>query len=75
MSSTGAKGSTQTNKKFKKGFKTKEQRKPKVALVWCTGLSGVPPDSVRCTWKNQLELLSFGFLEIALRYNSPDCPV
>jgi hypothetical protein len=24
---------------------------------------------------NPLELLSFGFLEVALRYNSPDCPV
>jgi hypothetical protein len=26
----------------KKGFKTKEQRKPKAALVWRTGLSGAP---------------------------------
>jgi hypothetical protein len=49
--------------------------KPKTALVWRTGLSGVPSDSVRCTRVNPLELLSFGFLEMPLRYNSPDCPV
>jgi hypothetical protein len=44
----------------KKGFKTKEQSIPKVALVWRTGLSGGPPDSVRCTRKDQLKLASFG---------------
>jgi hypothetical protein len=43
------KGSKQTNKKIKLGFKFKEQKKPKCALVWRTGLSGVPPDSVRGT--------------------------
>jgi hypothetical protein len=57
----------------RKGSNKKEQKKPKAALVWCTGLSGVPPDSVRCTRVNPLELLSFGFLEMALRYNWPDC--
>jgi hypothetical protein len=35
----------------------------------------VPPDSVRCSRVNQLELATFGFLEMPLRYNSPDCPV
>jgi hypothetical protein len=35
----------------------------------------VPPDSVRCTRVDQLQLATFGFLEKALRYNSPDCPV
>jgi hypothetical protein len=35
----------------------------------------VPPDSVRCTRVDQLELATFGFLEKPLRYNSPDCPV
>jgi hypothetical protein len=35
----------------------------------------VPPDSVRCTRENHSELLSFGFLENALRYNSPEYPV
>jgi hypothetical protein len=57
------------------GSKRKEQKKPKVALVWRTGLSGVPPDSVRCTRVDQLELTTFGFLEKPLHYNSPDCPV
>jgi hypothetical protein len=52
-----------------------EQKKLKATLVWRTGLSGVPPDSVWCTKEINSELLSFGFLEILLRYNSPDCPV
>jgi hypothetical protein len=61
--STGAKGSTQTNQKNKLGLKRKEQkRKPKAALVWRTGPSGAPPDSVRCTRVNQLELFTFRFL-------------
>jgi hypothetical protein len=60
MSSTGAKGSQQTNKKTKKGFKLKEQKQPKCALVWRTGLSGVPPDSVRCTKEPNSKLATFG---------------
>jgi hypothetical protein len=47
----------------KKGFKTKEQSIPKAALVWRTELSGVPPDSVRCTREITSELASFGNLE------------
>ncbi|KAL5660804.1 hypothetical protein ACJX0J_027929, partial [Zea mays] len=35
-------------------FKFKEQKKPKSALAWHTGLSSVPPDSVRCTRTVQL---------------------
>jgi hypothetical protein len=35
----------------------------------------VPPDSVRCTRVDQLELATFEFLEMPLHYNSPDCPV
>ena len=35
----------------------------------------MPPDSVRCTRVDQLKLATFGFLEMPLRYNSPDCPV
>jgi hypothetical protein len=58
-----------------KGSKGKEQKKPKAALVWCTGLSGAPPDSVWCTRVDQLQLATFRFLEKPLRYNSPDCPV
>jgi hypothetical protein len=62
-------------KRSKLGFKTKEQKKPKRIQVWRTGLSGVPPDSVRCTRGDRLKLFTFGFLEEPLRYNSPDCPV
>jgi hypothetical protein len=36
-------------KSSKLGFKRKEQKKPKRTLVWRTALSGVPPDTVRCT--------------------------
>jgi hypothetical protein len=32
----------------------------KCALVWRTGLSGAPPDSVRCTRVSNSELLTFG---------------
>jgi hypothetical protein len=61
MSSTGAKGSTQTNKKTKKkGSNKKSKRQPKAALVWLTGLSGVPPDSVWCTREIDSGLASFG---------------
>ena len=60
--STGAKGSTQTNQKNKiRSQKEGAKREPKAALVWRTGQSGVPPDSVRCTRVNQLELFTFGF--------------
>jgi hypothetical protein len=62
MSSTGVKGSQQTNTSQKKGFKTKEQSIPKATMVWRTGLSGVPPDSVRCTREIDAELASFGNL-------------
>jgi hypothetical protein len=34
------------------------------ALVWRTGLSGVPPDSIRCTREINSELATFGFLEM-----------
>jgi hypothetical protein len=44
MSSIGSKGSQQTNKKTEKGFKDREQSQPKCALVWRTGLSGVPAE-------------------------------
>jgi hypothetical protein len=44
----------------KKGFKKKAAKQPKAALVWRTGLSGVPPDSVRCTRVDSLQLASFG---------------
>jgi hypothetical protein len=30
-------------------------------MVWCTGLSGVPPNSVRCTREINSKLATFGF--------------
>jgi hypothetical protein len=69
------KGSTQTNKRSKLGFKRKEQKKPKSTLVWRTGLSGVPSDSVRCTRTVQVQTLHLQVSLAPLRYNSPDCPV
>jgi hypothetical protein len=69
------KGSTQTNKKTKLGFKRKEQKKPKRTLIWRTRLFDVPPDSVWCTIADRLQTLHLRVYEAALRYNSPDCPV
>jgi hypothetical protein len=57
------------------GSKRKEQKKSKRTLVWRTGLSGVPPDSVRCTRVDRLQTCHLWVLEAPLRYNSPDCPV
>jgi hypothetical protein len=60
MSSTGAKGSQQTNKRTEKGFKYREQYSAEV----CPGLahrtmSDAPPDSVWCTRDSNSELLTF----------------
>jgi hypothetical protein len=43
-----------------KDSKIESKSQPKCALVWRTGLSGVPPDSVRCTRDSNSELLTFG---------------
>jgi hypothetical protein len=48
----------------RKGSNKKSKRQPKAALVWRTGLFGVPPDSVRCTREINSELATFGFLEM-----------
>jgi hypothetical protein len=42
------------------GSNKESKGQPKVALVWRTRLSGVPPDSVRCTRGLQAELFTFG---------------
>jgi hypothetical protein len=75
MSSTGAKGSQQTNKKTKKGFKCREQKSTEV----CPGLAH---RTVRCTTgqcpvHQGLQLRTVHLCEFwrPLRYNSPDCPV
>jgi hypothetical protein len=62
-------------KRSELGFKRKEQKKPKRTLVWRTGLSGVPPDSVQCTRVDQPPTLHLQVSPGAHRYNSPDCPV
>jgi hypothetical protein len=67
--------STQTNKRSKLGFKRKEQKKPKRTLVWRTGLSGVPPDNVRCTRGRTLQTPRLRVSQRPLRYNSLDCPL
>jgi hypothetical protein len=46
-------------KRSRKGSNKKSKRQPKCALVWCTGLSGVSPDSVRCTRQPNSELATF----------------
>jgi hypothetical protein len=48
-------------KSTRKGSNKKSKRQPKAALVWRTGLSGVPPDSVRCTREINSKLATFGF--------------
>jgi hypothetical protein len=48
----------------------------KCALVWRTGLSGVPPDSVRCTRGLQAELYTFGNFQrrFAIIHRTVRCP-
>jgi hypothetical protein len=43
----------------RKGSNKESKRHPKGTLVWRTGLSGVPPDSVRCTRALVAELATF----------------
>ena len=57
------------------GFNKGAKGQPRAPLVWRTGLSGVPPDSVRCTRGLRLKLATFGNFQRHSRYNSPDCPV
>jgi hypothetical protein len=44
----------------RKGSNKESKRQPKCALVWRTGLSGAPPDSIRCTREPNSELATFG---------------
>jgi hypothetical protein len=62
-------------KRSKLGFKRNQQKKPKRTLVWRTGPSDVPPDSVRCTRDHKVWTPQLRVSPGALRYNSPDCPV
>jgi hypothetical protein len=47
-------------KRSRKGSNKESKRQPKCALVWRTGLSGVPPDSVRCTREPDSKRVTFG---------------
>jgi hypothetical protein len=75
-------------KRPRKGSNKESKRQPKCALAWRTGLSGVPPDSVRCTRELNSELLTFGnsgsrsaIIHRTVRCSTglsdvaPDCPV
>jgi hypothetical protein len=44
----------------RKGSNKRSKVVPKAALVWRTGLSGAPPDSVRCTRESNSKLASLG---------------
>jgi hypothetical protein len=46
-------------KRPRKGSNKKSKRQPKAALVWRTGLSGAPPDSVRYTREIDSKLATF----------------
>jgi hypothetical protein len=46
----------------RKGSNKGSKVKPKATLEWRTGLSGVPPDSVRCTRESNSKLASLGKL-------------
>jgi hypothetical protein len=46
-------------KRPKKESSIESKSQPKCALVWRTGLSGVPPHSVRCTRDSNSKLLTF----------------
>jgi hypothetical protein len=48
---------------------------PKAALVWRTGLSGVPPDSVRCTRELDAQLRTFGNFQRHFAIIHRTCPV
>jgi hypothetical protein len=47
-------------KRLGKDSNKESKRQSKGTLVWRTGLSGVPPDSVRCTRALDAELATFG---------------
>jgi hypothetical protein len=47
-------------KRPRKDSNLESKSQPKCALVWRIGLSGVPPDSVRCTRDSNSELPTFG---------------
>jgi hypothetical protein len=57
------------------GSTIRAKGQPKAALVWRTGLSGVPPDSVRCTRELQAKLRTFGNFQRHFAIIHRTCPV
>jgi hypothetical protein len=64
------------------GSNKESKGQPKCALVWRTGLSGAPTDSVRCTRGLQAELFTFGksqrrfaIIHQTVRCTTGQCPV
>jgi hypothetical protein len=69
-------------KRPRKGFKQREQGTTEGTLVWRTGLSDVPPDSVRCTRELNAQLFTFGnfqrscaIIHRTVRCTTGQCPV
>jgi hypothetical protein len=69
-------------KRRRNEFNQKSKGQPKAALVWRTGLSGVPPDSVRCTRGLQAKLFNFensqrrsAIIHRTVRCTTGQCPV
>jgi hypothetical protein len=69
-------------KRSRKDSNIESNIQPKCALVWRTGLSGAPPDSVRCTRDSNSELLTFGnsgshsaIIHRTVRCSTGQCPV
>jgi hypothetical protein len=69
-------------KRPRKGSNKESKRQPKGTLVWRTGLSGAPPDSVRCTREPEAELATFGkmgsrsaIIHRTIRWSTGQCPV
>jgi hypothetical protein len=69
-------------KRPRKGFNKESKGLPKCALVWRTGLSGAPPDNVRCPRGLQAELHTFGnsqrrfaIIHRTVRCTIGQCPV
>jgi hypothetical protein len=64
------------------GSNKESKGQPKATLVWRTGLSGAPPDSVRCTRKLEAQLFTFGNFQRrsakihrTVRWVTRQCPV
>jgi hypothetical protein len=73
---------TKPIKRPRNRFNQKSKGQSKAALVWRTGLSGAPPDSVRCTRGLQAKLHTFenfqrrfAIIHRTVRCTTGQCPV